>query len=438
MNRPSIARARAVALGVGVVALGVALLAAAAARADEPSQSPWTRKIVGQEEYVYVWTQADPKLGITSDALVTVDARPGSPTYGSAIARAEVGSVNEAHRGGPTDDRTRLWLGSLDSSRIFVFDVATDPAAPRLVRTIDNGWEVTGGLVGPSAFTALPGRMLVTFLSTRDGSTGTGMAEFANDGRFVRTIPTPEDAPHPFDARPNPKRDRLLTSSFAGKRVYLAPLEELAASPGLGAEIGDAITVWSLPEMEPLETLHVGAAPLEIHWASSPGSDWAVTATALARSLVLVRREDDGRFGWRSVADVGDIIPVGLSLSADDRDLYLTGLRTGELKHYDMRDPERPQLVETVRLGAQAGEVVQSWDGRRIYVASSFLSAWDKPDATWWLKKLDRGPDGKLALDEGFVVDFAKLGRPHHMTFGSAALYETPPTTPGAGDPLAR
>jgi len=56
--------------------MGMALLSplpqiTTAAFADETCQSPYMAKIVGQEEYIYVWTLGDKGLGDGSDKLVT-------------------------------------------------------------------------------------------------------------------------------------------------------------------------------------------------------------------------------------------------------------------------------------------------------------------------------------------------------------------------------
>jgi selenium-binding protein 1 len=67
--------------------------------------------------------------------------------------------------------------------------------------------------------------------------------------------------------------------------------------------------------------------------------------------------------------------------------------------------------------------VSQSWDGKRIYFTSSLLARWDKQGAdneqflrgyTW---------DGK-ELKPAFDLDFTalKLGRAHHMLFGSSKI----------------
>jgi len=71
--------------------------------------------------------------------------KPGSANYGKVIYSYSVGGQNEAHHGGFTDDRRQLWLCGLESSKIFIFDVHSNPAKPHLVKTIDNFEKVTGG-----------------------------------------------------------------------------------------------------------------------------------------------------------------------------------------------------------------------------------------------------------------------------------------------------
>src|SRR5947207_7378088 len=118
-------------------------------RADETCSSPYLARIEGQEEFVYVWTLGVEGLGDGADKLVTVDVKPGSPSYGKVVSQTSVEGRNEAHQGGFTDDRHQLWLAGLDTSRVFIFDGYTDPANTKLVKTIDNFAETTGGAIGP-------------------------------------------------------------------------------------------------------------------------------------------------------------------------------------------------------------------------------------------------------------------------------------------------
>jgi methanethiol oxidase len=140
-------------------------IAAPAALADETCLSPYTAALIkGQEAHLHVWTLGEPGVGDESDKLVTIDADPKSKGYGKVISSVPVGGRGEAHHMGFTDDRKYLWAGRLDDSKIFVFDVGTDPAHPTLVKTITDFTEKTG-FIGPHVFYAIPGRMVIGALS---------------------------------------------------------------------------------------------------------------------------------------------------------------------------------------------------------------------------------------------------------------------------------
>ena len=89
--------------------------------------SPYVKQRTGQEKYLYVWSiDADAK---DNDFLAVIDVNIASPTYGTILTTIDVGSKgNEPHHMGFTDDRTRIWAGTLFSNRIFIFDIASDPS----------------------------------------------------------------------------------------------------------------------------------------------------------------------------------------------------------------------------------------------------------------------------------------------------------------------
>src|SRR5438105_6766054 len=158
-------------------------------RADETCSAPYLARIDGQEEFVYVWTLGVEGMGDGSDKLVTVDVKPGSPSYGKVVSSSSVDGRNEAHHGGFTDDRRQLWLAGLESSRVFIFDVHTDPAKPKLTKTIDNFAETTGGAVGPHGAYALPGRVLIPCLSnTKDKGGKTALVEYGTDANYMAKL----------------------------------------------------------------------------------------------------------------------------------------------------------------------------------------------------------------------------------------------------------
>jgi len=67
--------------------------------------------------------------------------------------------------------------------------------------------------------------------------------------------------------------------------------------------------------------------------------------------------------------------------------------------------------------------VSQSWDGKRLYFSSSLLAHWDKLGADNEQFVRAYHWDGK-ELKPTFDLDFTtlKLGRPHHMLFGSTKV----------------
>ena len=413
--------------------------------ADETCMSPYMAKIVGQEDFVYVWTLGVEGQGDEQDKLVTIDVRPGAETYGEVINTLSVGGRNEAHHSGFTDDRRFLWASGLDTSRIFIFDVHTDPAKPRLVRTIDDFVAASGGVVGPHTNYALPGRMMLTGLSnSADHGGRTALVEYTNAGDYIAThwIPTDDKLQgavksgkyadgYGYDVRVLPRRNVMITSSFTGWNNYMRNLGELLADGEAMQRFGNTVTIWDLHTRQPRKVLDVPGAPLEIRCAWGPKHDYCFTSTALTSKLWLIYEDDSGEWQAKAVADIGDAsqvpLPVDISITADDQLLWVDTWNDGKVRLFDISDPHAPVQIMEEKIGAQVNMVSQSWDGERVYFTSSLLANWDKIEAPdgedlQYLKAYT-WKDGELTHD--FTVDFlaAKLGSPHIMRFGAYALY---------------
>jgi selenium-binding protein 1 len=404
--------------------LAATLLALAPAGADETCQSPYLPKLEGQEDFVYIWTLGIEGVGDGSDKLVTVGANPKRDDYGKVVSSVSVGGRHEAHHAGLTDDRRFLWAGGLDDSMIYVFDIHSDPAEPKLVKTIDDFVEKSGGVVGPHGYYALPGRMMISSLSNaKDKGGRTAIVEYNNDGEFIRTTWMPEGAEYGYDARIKAELNRMLTSSFTGHTNYMRPLGELLNDAEAMKNFGNTMVVWDYHARKPLQTLEVPGAPLEIRWALHPDHHYAFTATALTSKLVGIFRKEDGTFEAVELADIGDPakvpLPVDISISADDRFLFVDSFMDGMVRVFDVSNPRQPKLTFEQKIGPQVNMVSQSWDGKRLYFTSSLLGNWDGTggDDAQFLKVYDW--DGK-ALSPKFAIDFReqKLGRPHIMRFG--------------------
>ena len=427
------------------VAFSIFLMAIAPiASSDETCMSPYMAKIVGQEDFVYVWTLGMEGIGDQQDKLVTVDVNPQSGNYGKIINTLSVGGRNEAHHSGLTDDRRYLWAAGLDTSKIFIFDIHTDPAKPRLHKTITNFVSASGGVVGPHTTYALPGKMLVTGLSNdKDHGGRTGMVEYTNDGDYIATywMPTDENLygavkagkladGYGYDVRVLPRRNVMVTSSFTGWNNYMMDLGKMMADPEAMKRFGNTVVIWDLHKRQPKKVLDVPGAPLEVRCAWGARNNYCFTSTALTSKIWLIYEDDTGDWHAKPVADIGEAekipLPVDISIAADDSLLWVDTWNDGMTRVFDISDPHNAKEIYTEKIGAQINMLSQSWDGKRVYFTSSLLSNWDKKQGedgdvqyfkayTW---------DGKK-LTKQFSIDFikAKLGMPHQMRFGSYALY---------------
>jgi selenium-binding protein 1 len=403
--------------------------------ADETCNSPYVAKLIkGQEDYVYVWALGVEGVGDGSDKLVTIDVHPKSKNYGKVIASVSVGGRGEAHHMGFTDDRRYLWAGGLAESKIYVFDIGSDPAKPKLVNTIADMADKTGYL-GPHTYYALPGRMLVQALSnTKDKGGVTGMALYNNKGGFIASYAMPTDGGgdgYGYDLAVDPRKNVLLTSSFTGYANYMRPLGDLIQDAEAMKHFGSTMVMWDLKAMKPKKVFAVPGAPLEIRWSLKAGDHWAITAAALTSKLWLVKPDAKGEWQAKEVATIGDPakipLPVDISISRDGKGLWVNTFMDGTTHYFDLSNPEAPKEKYTKVTGKQVNMISQSWDGKRVYITSSLLANWDKGGAdneqflrgfTW---------DGK-ELKPAFEVDFTKenLGRAHHMKLGSKAFRAGP------------
>jgi selenium-binding protein 1 len=417
---------------LALIASVVLVILPLSVRADETCNSPYMSKLIkGQEGYVHVWTLGVEGLGDGSDKLVTIDVNPKSKQYGKVVSTVSVNTRGEAHHMGFTDDRRYLWAGGLSNNQIYVFDVGTNPARPKLVRTISD-LTAKSGYVGPHTFYAMPGRMLIGALSNaKDNGGATGMAVYNNKGEFVAKydMPTSEIGGvkgdgYGYDLAINPAKNALLTSSFTGIDNYRRDLGGLVKDGEAMKRFGNTMVLWDLKAMKPQQILSVPGAPLEIRWSLKPGDNWAITAAALTSKLWLVKQDASGKWQAKEVGTIGDPakipLPVDISITADGKGLWVNTFMDGMTRYFDLSNPEQPRETYARQTGKQVNMISQSWDGKRIYITSSLLERWDKAggDNEQFLRAFTW--NGK-ELQPSFEVDFTKeqLGRAHHMKFSA-------------------
>jgi selenium-binding protein 1 len=436
-----------IALALITAILTMLLVPLAVVHADETCMSPYMKKIEGQEDYVYVWTLGEEGVGDEQDKLVTVDVNPDSKTYGKIVSTLSVGGRNEAHHSGLSDDRRYLWAGGLDSNKIFIFNVHSNPRQPTLHKVVTDFVKKTGGLVGPHTFYALPGRIMVSALSNDSDNGGrTGLAEYSNNGEYVAThwMPTNQDLRgakmtgqyadgYGYDVRAMPRHNMMLTSAFTGWSNYMMDFGQMLGDQQAMQRFGNTMVQWDLHERMPKKVFDVPGAPLEIRCAWKKGHDYCFTTTALTSKMWIVYLDKEtGEWEAKVNGTIGDPakvpLPVDISITADDMGMWVQTFMDGKTRYFDISDPFNAKQVYEHVVGKQVNMVSQSWDGKRLYYTSSLLSKWDKTkDDNDQYMKLYHWDGNKMTMQ--FAIDFnaEKLGRAHQMRFGAYALYAAMP-----------
>src|SRR3954451_14470006 len=115
----------------------LAVLVLSGLASAETCLSPFVKRLDRPEKVLYLFcVDADAN---DNDFVAVIDVDAESPTVGTITHTLDLGSKgNEVPHGGYPDDRPRIWAGGLLSSRIWILDVATDPARPRVERVLED------------------------------------------------------------------------------------------------------------------------------------------------------------------------------------------------------------------------------------------------------------------------------------------------------------
>jgi selenium-binding protein 1 len=243
--------------------------------------------------------------------------------------------------------------------------------------------------------------MLLSFLGGKDGGLPAGLAEFTNDGTFVRTIPLPKDAPCGYDVAIKPDLNRMATSSFTPPQNYKKPFAEMDPKA-----FGKEVLIWDFRARKVLCKLTTAAAPLECRWSLKEKADHGFTNCALDDSVWVWEGDGTGRYTARKLCQTGKM-PVDLRQSPDDRFLYVSCFVSDEVQQWDVSDLQKPRLASKVSPGVQPNMMHLTGDGKRMYISNSLLSTLDR-STDFWVRLARVGPDG-LKMDPSLNVDLTKV-----------------------------
>jgi len=420
--------------------------------------------------------------GEKSDAMTVVDCDPSSSSYGRVVGWTDFESAgNELHHFGWNAcssalcheghghnghlERRYLIVPGLRSSRTFVLDTKEDPRRPQLVRTIEpDELAAKAGYSRPHTVHCGPGAIFMSSLGGADGAEGPGGVALVDHDTFEVIGAWEKDRGDQYlgyDIWWHLRDDVAITSEWGTPSMI-----ENGLSPDdlLGRRFGHHLNFWSLSEGKLVQRIDLGdehQMVLEMRPAHDPRKTWGfvgvvISVEDLSASVWLWRREGEKWTAKKAItipaepADASELPPAlqpfgavpplvsDIDLSVDDRWLYVSCWGTGELKQYDVSDPENPRETGSVHLGGivrrtphpaasdlplgggpQMVEV--SRDGRRVYVTNSLYAAWDEvfyPEGVGaWMARLDASTDGGLAPDARFF--------PHGDDFRGLRVHQT-------------
>lgn len=423
--------------------------------------SPQAAMAAPKEEFVYV-AALHTGTGVDEpDFLGVVDVNPSSDSYSQIIHRTPMpGRGDELHHYGwqvcssacHTDlKRQYMIVPGFRTSRMHIVDVASDPRRPEIAKVIE-GDEIKRktGLSAPHTVHCMPGEIVVvSMLGNQDGDAPGGMAVL--DAKNFDVLGRWEDGGDSdvqfmYDFWYQPRHNAMITSEWAAPNTFQGGfnLEDVGAG-----KYGHSIHFWDLEQKRVAQTIDLGGEgmiPLEVRWLHNPDAQSGFVGAALSSAMFQWHREG-GQWQVRKVIQVEpkDVpnFPVPLPglitdlvVSMDDRFLYFSNWLHGDLRQYDISDPANPRLTGQVWLGGLLQPVTVngrelsggpqmlqlSMDGRRLYVTNSLYSSWDNqfyPGLKSWMMKLDCDPNGGMALDEKFYVDFGTArGHEIHLPGG--------------------
>jgi selenium-binding protein 1 len=407
------------------------------------------------------------------DGMAVVDLDPTSSDYSKVVSTLDLPyQDDELHHFGwnacssalcpfaphPHLERRYLIVPTLRTSRIYVIDTKPDPYHPQLSKTIEP--EQVLSRTGYSRLHTVhcgPDAIYLNGIGSADGGTPGGI--FQLDHYTFEPL-GPWELDHgpqslAYDFWWHMGHDVVVTSEWGTPEMFEngVRLEDV-----VGQRFGHRLHFWDWRRRRHVQAVELGPEHqmvLELRPAHNPtkayGFVGVVVNTNDLSSSVWVWHQQNGQWAANKVIEIPaepadpDLLPAALKdvgmvpplitdidLSVDDCFLYVSCWGTGELRQYNVSDPFHPRHTGTVQVGGIARRashpssgpllggpqmVEISRDGRRVYTTNSLYSSWDDqfyPGLTGWMVKINTDPEGGIALDPDFFVDFGQT-KPHQV-----------------------
>ncbi len=366
----------------------------------------------------------------------------------------------------PHVERRYLVVPGLRSSRIHILDTQPDPKNPKIVRVIEpeEVQEKTGYSRIHTTHCGPEGIYVNALGGGETGNDGPGgiflmdHESFDVRGKWEIDRGTQDLA---YDFWWHLGHDTMITSEWGKPENFE---NGLVPEVLLGSQYGRKLHFWDLHTRKHQQEIDFGEEHqlvFELRPAHDPTKAYGfvgcvISLKDLSSSIwTWYRDEEKGEWAVKKVVEIPaepadpDLLPpmlkgfkavpplvTDIDLSMDDKYLYVSCWGTGDMHQYDVSDPMNPKLTGKVRIGGIVSKATHpgasngalnggpqmveiSRDGKRVYFTNSLYGAIDEqfyPDGIdGWMVKLDADPDGGIAFDEDFFIEWPAGHRPHQV-----------------------
>ncbi|KAI6661109.1 Selenium-binding protein 1-like [Oopsacas minuta] len=402
------------------------------------------------------------------DYLATVDVNPESPNFCKIIHRLPMPYTgDELHHTGwnacsscfhqPEKRRRHLILPALMSGRVYVIDTFSDPLAPKIHKVVESEEIVAkAGCTHPHTSHCLgSGEVMISFMGDKEGK-ARGSFLLLDDKFDVKGTWEKEEerTDYGYDFWYQPYHNVMISSEWGEPASFTKGFD-----PSLvDTKYGRCLHVWDWKERKHVQKIDLGVdglIPLELRFMHDPKKSIGFVGAALSSNVLQFYKADNNEWKVKKVIDVpakeveGWALPnmpsliTDILLSLDDKFIYFANWLHGDIRQYDITDPDNPKLVGQLFTGGsirKGGPVIVkggeeqpeiptvqghelyggpqmiqlSLDGKRIYVTNSLFSGWDNqfyPDMIKngsYILQIDVDTEnGGLKINPDFYVDFS-------------------------------
>ena len=360
-------------------------------------------------------------------------------------------------------ERRYLVVPGLRSSRIHILDTKPDPRQPKIVKVIEPAELADkAGYTRPHTVHCGPEGIYVAALGNREGKAPGGIFLMDHETFEIRGQWEIDRGPQQlaYDAWWHLGHDTLVTSEWGTPDTFE---NGLIPEVLLGAKYGRSLHFWDLHKRKHLQTIDFGdkyQLVFELRPAHDPRKAYGFVNCVISlenlSSSIWTWYKDGDKWAVKKIIEIpaepaneDDLPPLlkgfkavpplvtDIDLSMDDK--YPLRRLLGHRRPAAVRRlrPVQPQAHRQgagsaassprprhpgAKNGALSGgpQMVEiSRDGKRVYFTNSLYGAIDQqfyPDGIeGWMVKLDAKPEGGIAFDPKFFVQWPAPHRPHQV-----------------------